>query len=167
MGRGQLVTSASPAPRSPAGKSAAAIKTIATTRFLRTRFVDHQRTTIDVHAVEFANSLCRVVSWPEFDESETPRPARFPIGDNVCGDCPIALLAEQLQQAVISHAIREISYIEFCHKASFVLCSATMPNLDRDHDMTFVRFMHSLAHSRRITGQLGTRTKTLSRRCLI
>src|SRR5439155_372801 len=44
-----------------------------------------------------------------------------PVFTNSGRDCLVAFLAEQLEQAFIRHAIREISYIEFCHMDSFVL----------------------------------------------
>src|SRR5215470_3484368 len=75
----QLVASTSTAARSPSRESSPATGTIAiTTRFLRTRFVDHQRTAFDGQAVEFAYGLCRIIFRPEFNKSETLRSARVP-----------------------------------------------------------------------------------------
>src|SRR6516225_10413423 len=67
-----LVVSTSPAPRAPARKSSSATGTIATAAgFLRTRFVDLERTAFDIQAVEFCNRLSGVIARPEFDESKT------------------------------------------------------------------------------------------------
>src|SRR6516225_6542671 len=116
----RLVVSASPAPRSAARESSAATKTIAATGFLLAGFVDLKLTAFDIQTVKFSNGSCRVISRPEFDESETSGTARFPFGDNAGGGRPIDLLGEQLQQALIGHAKRKISYIEFCHLRSSV-----------------------------------------------
>src|SRR6516164_9823898 len=65
---GQLVVSTSTAARSPARESPPATRTITiATGFLRTRFVDLERTALDIQAVEFSNGLCRVIFRPEFD----------------------------------------------------------------------------------------------------
>jgi hypothetical protein len=37
---------------------------------LRSRFVDLERTALDLQPVEFRNGLCGVISNSEFDESE-------------------------------------------------------------------------------------------------
>jgi hypothetical protein len=72
-GLGQLVVSASPASRSPTRESSPATSTISiATGFLRSRFVDLERTALDLKPVEFCNGLCGVISRPEFDLSETP-----------------------------------------------------------------------------------------------
>src|SRR6516165_8229189 len=112
---GQVVVSTSTAARSPA------TETIATaTGFLRTRFVDLERTTFDIQAVEFSNGLCRVIFRPEFHESVTARAARVPIRDNAGRDRLIALPGKQLQQALIGNAVRQTSYIKLCHMLSSV-----------------------------------------------
>src|SRR6516164_8210698 len=63
---GQLVVSTSTAPRSAARKSSSA-----TTGFLLARFVDLKLTAFDIQTAKFSNGSCRVISRPEFDESET------------------------------------------------------------------------------------------------
>src|SRR5215471_6612033 len=69
---GQLVVSTSTVARTPARKSSPATGTMATaTGFLRTRFVDLERTAFDIQAVEFCNRPSGVISRPEFDESKT------------------------------------------------------------------------------------------------
>src|SRR6516162_4615756 len=119
---GQLVASTSTAARSAARESSPATGTIAiTTRFLRTRFVDHERTTFDVQSVEFANGLCRIIFRPEFNKSETFRSASVPIHDDAGRDRRIALRGKQLQQALIGNAVRQTSYVKLCHMLSSVL----------------------------------------------
>jgi hypothetical protein len=55
--------------RSPARESPPATGTIAiATGFLRTRFVDLERTALDIQAIEFSNGLCRVIFRPEWRE---------------------------------------------------------------------------------------------------
>jgi hypothetical protein len=88
---------------------------------LLARFVDLKLTAFDIQTVKFSNGSCRVISRPEFDESETSGTARFPFGDNAGRGRLIALLGKQLQQALIGHAKRKISYIEFRHLRSSVL----------------------------------------------
>src|SRR5262245_57274165 len=115
--REQLVAPAAAAsPATPPRKSPPAA-----TGFLRTRFVDLQRTAIHVQTVEFSNGLYRVAFGSELHESETPRLARFSIANNTCRNHFVAFLVEQLEQAFVRHVIGEISYIEFCHVGS-LLC---------------------------------------------
>src|SRR6516165_5548450 len=121
LGQRNLVVSTSSSPRSAARKSSSATRTIAATGFLLACFVDLKLTAFDIQTVKFSNGSCRVISRPEFDESETSGTARFPFGDNAGGGRPIDLRGEQLQQALIGHAKRQISYIEFCHLRSSVL----------------------------------------------
>lgn len=89
--------------------------------FLRTRFVDLERTAFHTRAVEFSNGLCRVIFRPEFHESVTARAARIPVRDNVGRDRLIALPEKQLQQALIGNAVRQTSYVKLCHMLSSVL----------------------------------------------
>ena len=49
-----------------------------TTGFLGARFVDLQRATFDIHAVEFSNRLRRFIFWAQFHESETFRFGLYP-----------------------------------------------------------------------------------------
>jgi hypothetical protein len=89
---GQLVASPTTAARPPARKSSPATGTIAVaTGFLRTRFVHHERATFDIQAVELSDGLRRVIFRPEFNKSETFRPARVPIHDYSRRDRLIAL----------------------------------------------------------------------------
>jgi hypothetical protein len=89
------------------------------------RFINHERTTVDVQTVKFSNGSGRVITWAKFDEAESTRPASLPVSNNSGRDCVVAFLTKQLEQAFVGHAIREISYIEFCNMHSFVLfCSA-------------------------------------------
>src|SRR5215472_599090 len=88
-------------------------------------FINHERTTVDVQTVKFSDGPGRIITRAKFDEAESTRPARLPVSNNSGRDCLVAFFTEQPEQAFVGHAIREISYIEFCHKDSFVLsCSA-------------------------------------------
>src|SRR5215831_7671931 len=94
--RGELVASTSTAARSPSRISSPATGTIAiTTGFLRTRFINHERTAFDVQAVEFPNGVCRVIFRPEFHKSKTFRTAGVPIHDHAGRDRPITLPGKQ------------------------------------------------------------------------
>src|SRR6516164_4726303 len=71
LGQRNLVVSTSSSPRSAARKSSSATRTIAATGFLLACFVDLKLTAFDIQTVKFSNGSCRVISRPEFDESET------------------------------------------------------------------------------------------------
>jgi hypothetical protein len=123
---GYLMVSTPSAARAPARKSSSVTGTMPTaTGFLRTRFVDLERTAFDTQAVEFSNGLCRVIFRPEFHESVTARAARLPLGDNAGRDRLIALPYKQLQQALIGNAVRQTSYVKLCHMLSSVLTGST------------------------------------------
>jgi hypothetical protein len=102
-------------------KSSSATAVSTATGLLRTRFVDLKFAAFDIHAIEFADGLCRVDFGPEFDEPETARPAGFPVGDDAGRGYLVSLPDEQLQQAIVSHAEREIPNIEFRHFLSLTL----------------------------------------------
>ena len=51
----------------------------------------------------------------EFDESETAGPPRFSFGDDFGRYRPISFVGEQLQQALVGHAVRQTAYIKFGH----------------------------------------------------
>src|SRR5215472_1506060 len=124
----------------------------AATGFLRARFVDHQSTAFDIHAVEFSNGPCRVIFRAEFDKSETLRSAGIPIGDHSGRDRLVAPLRKQLQQALIGDAVRQTSYVKLCHMQSFVLIESIVRHTTKtwntgkllQHGMLFVRLMHSV-----------------------
>lgn len=128
----QLVstTAATTAAATPsAGESSAASTTISTATtaagFLRTRFIHLERATFDVQSVEFSDSLCAVISRAKFDESEAARLAGLTVGNDAGRDRLVAFVGEELQQAVVAHAVRQTAYIKFrhivlCHQASRV-----------------------------------------------
>jgi hypothetical protein len=93
--------------------------------FLRTRFVELERTAFDIQAVEFSDDLGRVIFRPEFDESVPARAACSPIRDDAGRDRLIALPGKQLQQALIGNAIRQTFRVRRCHMPSSILTGSS------------------------------------------
>jgi hypothetical protein len=120
--RAEGLESAVSTSRAPARKSSPATGTMPTpTGFLGARFVDHQSTAFDIHAIEFSNGPGRVIFRSEFNKSETFRSACLPICNNAGRHRLVALLGKQLQQALIGNAVRQTSYVKLCHMLSSVL----------------------------------------------
>src|SRR5215469_11990496 len=118
--REQLVapaTTATPPAASSRESPSTAVTRTSTAGFLA-GFINHERTTADVQTVKFSNGSGRVITGAKFDEAESTRPARLPVSNNSGRDCLVAFFTEQLEPVFVRHAIREISYIEFCHMDS-------------------------------------------------
>src|SRR5215472_4880183 len=129
--REQLVAPAAAAttPTASSRESPSTATTGASTAGFLAGFINHEGPTVDVQTVKFSNGSRRVITWAKFDEAESTRPASVPVSNNSGRDCLVAFLTKQLEEAFVGHAIREISYIEFCHSGSFVLlCSSKAPS---------------------------------------
>jgi hypothetical protein len=105
-------TTAAAAEATTTAAAAAEAATTAATILTRTRFVDDDRATIHLIAIELRNSRLDPFACFHFDETETAGAAGVAISDDVCRFYR-AGLAEQLVQILIGDREGKIPYIQF------------------------------------------------------
>jgi hypothetical protein len=129
------VASATTAAVASATTAAVASATTATasaaSAFTRAGFVDHQRASADIAAIDGGNCLLRFVFGCHFDKSEAARLAGVAIRDDLSGS-HVAGLSEQVMEFLVGHLVAQIADIKFgCHWKEWLLsvCDAFQRNV--------------------------------------
>ena len=122
------------------------------------RFVDAQRASADVFAVELRNGRFRFALVRHLDETETARASRLSIHEDLDGR-NFTKCTEGIAKLVFAHAIGQIAYIDIHHRGSHAVHDTPDEALNQRReierwrqDSTAGAFLRSIPRYSRISG---------------